>query len=124
MILSIYSLYLKQLLEGLILDNIEIVFFKDKNTDENIKEFLNLISKTGAEVNYLKDERGEDCYVFEVKESKKRSPGRPVKEFKEVELTVLKALLKENLNVEEISKQMRKSKRAVEYNVRLLEANA
>lgn len=103
------------------MNNIEIVFFKDKNTDENIKEFLNLISKTGAEVNYLKDKRGEDCYVFEVKEPKKRSPGRPVKEFKEVELTVLKALLKENLNVEEISKQMRKSKRAVEYNIRLLE---
>lgn len=98
------------------MDNVEIVFFKDKNTDENIKEFLNLISKTGAEVNYLKDERGEDCYVFEVKEPKKRSPGRPVKKFTELEFAVLIALLEKNVTTEEIAKQMKKSKKAVEYN--------
>lgn len=98
------------------MDNIEIVFFKDKNTDENIKEFLNLISKTGAEINYLKDERSEDCYVFEVSEPEKRSPGRPVKKFTELEFAVLIALLEKNATTEEIAKQMKKSKKAVEYN--------
>ncbi|OHW61246.1 hypothetical protein EUAN_24030 [Andreesenia angusta] len=43
-----------------------------------------------------------------------------VPRFREVELTVLKALVKENLSVEDISKQMRKSIRAVKYNLRLL----
>lgn len=106
------------------LDNIEIAFFKDKNTDDNIKEFLQILVKAGAEVNYLKDKRGDDCHVFEVKEPEKRFPGRPVKEFKEVELAVLKALLTEDLSVEEISKQMRKSIRAVEYNISLLNESA
>lgn len=103
------------------MNNIEIVFFKDKNTDDNIKEFLQLLEKTGAKVGYVKDARGDECHVFEVKGFEKRSPGRPVKQFKEVEIAILKALLKEDLSTEEISKQMRKSKKSVEYNIRLLE---
>lgn len=96
--------------------NVEITFFKDKNTDDNIKEFLNLIHRAGAEVDYLKDKRGDECYVFEVKELEKRSPGRPVKKFTELEFAVLIALLEKNATTEEIAKQMKKSKKAVEYN--------
>lgn len=103
------------------MNNIEIVFFKDKNTDDNIKDFLQLLDKVGAKVEYIKDARGDECHVFEVNCFEKRSPGRPVKQFKEVEIAILKALLKEDLSTEAISKQMRKSKKSVEYNIRLLE---